>query len=505
MNNDIREKLNDIGWLIHQHHFLKKSLKKIARELCISPATVTKYIRLSNVEEINHSILPNSRKLLNDKDWLIKQHLENNITLNKIASSLNVGVNTVIRYLKYHNITIIDNRILPKTRQLLNDVDWISNQHINEGKSCAKIAKELCVDPSTVIFYLKKHKIDHFIYRIDDHNSIKLLNDKDWLVEQHLENKRTLTDIALSLNVAVMTVSVYCKKHKIDVVRLPSSKEEDLILSFVKSKYHGTVIKGDRKIVSPKELDILLPDLNVAIEINGAFWHSELQGKNKKYHLEKTKKCSDNNIHLLHFWDYEINEKLDIIKSMILHKLKKTDNTIYARKCVIEKITNDEAFDFHNQNHLQGYSTGTHVGLKYNNRLVALLTYGKSRFNKKYDHEIIRYSSLNYHSIIGGFGKLLKQLPKGMIVSYADRRYSVGNVYEILGFTLHNISAPNYKYTKNHKTFYSRNKFQKHKLEKLLDKFDENLSEWENMKMNGYDRIWDCGNLVYVLNNRKDK
>ena len=31
-----------------------------------------------------------------------------------------------------------------------------------------------------------------------------------------------------------------------------------------------------------------------------------------------------------------------------------------------------------------------------------------------------------------------------------------------------------------------------------MDKFDESKSEWQNMQDNGYDRIFDCGNLVFV-------
>jgi hypothetical protein len=40
--------------------------------------------------------------------------------------------------------------------------------------------------------------------------------------------------------------------------------------------------------------------------------------------------------------------------------------------------------------------------------------------------------------------------------------------------------------------------FQKHKLAKIIKVFDPNLTEWENMQLNGYDRIWDCGNLKYT-------
>jgi hypothetical protein len=41
--------------------------------------------------------------------------------------------------------------------------------------------------------------------------------------------------------------------------------------------------------------------------------------------------------------------------------------------------------------------------------------------------------------------------------------------------------------------------FQKSKLKNKLQKFDESLSEWENMKANGFDRIWDCGHSKWIF------
>jgi hypothetical protein len=34
-------------------------------------------------------------------------------------------------------------------------------------------------------------------------------------------------------------------------------------------------------------------------------------------------------------------------------------------------------------------------------------------------------------------------------------------------------------------------------LKEKLEKFDINLSEWQNMQINGYDRIWDCGHMKF--------
>ena len=109
-------------------------------------------------------------------------------------------------------------------------------------------------------------------------------------------------------------------------------------------------------------------------------------------------------------------------------------------------------------------------------------------------------NKLGYH-VVGAASKLLKffektYMPKSL-VSYADRRWSQGRLYKALGFTLKHASSPNYWYWKNTNTLESRIKYQKHKLKDILEIYDENLSEAENMKNNGYHTIYDCGNLVF--------
>ena len=104
--------------------------------------------------------------------------------------------------------------------------------------------------------------------------------------------------------------------------------------------------------------------------------------------------------------------------------------------------------------------------------------------------------------MIGGASKLLACFRKenaGSIISYADRRYSNGNLYEQLGFELKGISQPNYWYVKGFEKL-SRYQCQKHKLKSILgNDFDENMSESDNMMKNGWNRVYDCGNFIYLL------
>jgi hypothetical protein len=85
------------------------------------------------------------------------------------------------------------------------------------------------------------------------------------------------------------------------------------------------------------------------------------------------------------------------------------------------------------------------------------------------------------------------------IISYADRRWSNGNLYNNLGFKFSHNSPPNYWYIIDDKLVHRVN-YQKHKLKDKLEYFDTELTEWENMQMNGFDRIWDCGNMVFKYN-----
>jgi hypothetical protein len=104
---------------------------------------------------------------------------------------------------------------------------------------------------------------------------------------------------------------------------------------------------------------------------------------------------------------------------------------------------------------------------------------------------------------VGGAGKLLKHFiqkdkPKN-IVTYANRRYSEGKLYETLNFKKIGNTSPNYFYFKSGNILYSRNSFQKHLLKNKLDLYDENKTEFENMFINGYKVIFDCGNIKYDL------
>jgi hypothetical protein len=116
-----------------------------------------------------------------------------------------------------------------------------------------------------------------------------------------------------------------------------TSKKELELLSFIRNNYSGTILTNNRSIIS-NELDIYLPELEIAFEFNGLYWHSELH-KGRNYHISKTNECLDKGINLIHIWEDDWDNKKDIVKSIILNKLGRS-NKIFARRCEIKIVNN---------------------------------------------------------------------------------------------------------------------------------------------------------------------
>jgi len=230
-------------------------------------------------------------------------------------------------------------------------------------------------------------------------------------------------------------------------------------------------------------------------------------GKDEKYHLNKTNRCNAEGYRLIHIFEDEWTNKQQIVKSRLKTILGVIHRSIYARKCEVREIDNKTKDQFLEHYHIQGKDlSSTRLGLFYKNRLVAVMTFGKRRFDDKEGFELIRYVTVANFNIVGGAGKLLAYFRKSHendnIISYADKRWSIGNLYKQLGFNLIRESAPNYFYINMCEDMmirHSRMGFQKHKLKGVLKDFDENMTEIENMRNNGYTRIFDCGTLVYEL------
>ena len=227
------------------------------------------------------------------------------------------------------------------------------------------------------------------------------------------------------------------------------SQYEEEIYEFLKSIYSGEVIRNDKKVIAPYELDFFVPEKKLAIEFDGLFWHSQglinLRDIDFKfYHLEKTKACEAKDINLLHIFENEWLDpiKQDIWKSIIGYKLGIVKQRYFARKLKIFTVDNKIANNFFELNHIQGAAPSkVRLALTDGNyQVISMMTFAKPRYNKDYEWELIRFASLKYSSCVGCAQKLFKYFikvykPKN-IISYANRRFAFSkrNLYLSLGF-----------------------------------------------------------------------
>lgn len=278
-------------------------------------------------------------------------------------------------------------------------------------------------------------------------------------------------------------------------------------------KTYNIDFETNRQILIGKEIDILIPSLNLGIEIDGLRWHSEFYGKkDKNYHLNKTILCNQKGYSLIHIFEDEYVNNKDIVFSKLKHLIKKDYDLpkIQGRKILVKEIYKNDAEIFLNKFHIQGFSSSTvYLGGFYNEELISVMSFKNGGITNK-DWELTRFATNYNYRYQGVGGKLFKYFirnynPKN-VISFADRRWTINpnnNLYTNLGFELVSITKPDYRYYNNKIDKFKRfHKFSlnKNKLSKKYG-FPLTMTEKEMAIEAGFDRIWDCGLFKYVWKN----
>jgi hypothetical protein len=459
---------------------LSGDLDKLFTPSCGNPKCYYKLVSIGNLNKADDITLIKAKNLITNKSeyWNILQEF-----LDNLKYYIPIEYTEFRKYILdvYHNAGECDYNILG------------TNRAYCQFKTNNDIIKSLVFYTSFIKATIDTLNINERLYYI-------INNIQDIVCCKHCK----------TTNIEFISIKNGYRKYCRDCYPLfyNESSGENELYEYIKKLNILDIKRGSRSIIAPLELDIVIPSKKLAIEYNGNYWHSERNGTINDYHLNKTNRCKEIDYQLIHIFEDEWLLQSKIVKARLKARLGLTKYAIYARKCEIKEIDNNIKNKFLEKYHIQGQDLSSiKLGLFYKNRLVAVMTFGKRRFDDKEGFELIRYCTIANFNIVGGAGKLLayfrnsynkENLP---IISYADKRWSTGNLYKQLGFTLLHESGPNYYYIhpSNLLKRYSRITFQKHKLHAILEKFDPLLSEAENMKNNGYSRIYDCGNYVFEL------
>ena len=96
------------------------------------------------------------------------------------------------------------------------------------------------------------------------------------------------------------------------------------------------VHKGkNRKLLEGKEIDLIIPQLKIAIEYNGLYFHTEDRGKNSTYHLNKTLACKQFGYKLIHIFEDEWMVNKELVKSKLKHILGVSDGIKIGASAIV--------------------------------------------------------------------------------------------------------------------------------------------------------------------------
>lgn len=262
----------------------------------------------------------------------------------------------------------------------------------------------------------------------------------------------------------------------------------------------------DRDVLDGKELDIFIPSMNIGIEYNGLYWHSEEKGKDKWYHYLKTKKCNEKGIKLIQIFEDEYNCNKELVLNKIKHILNipKQSPKIMGRKTLIKEIEIEKAKEFLNKNHIQGYSNSTIIlGSFFQGILIGVMCFTKT--GKENEWVLNRFATDNNYTCQGVGGKLfsffIRKYNPLKVKSFADKRWTVNsenNLYTKLGFVLTEELKPDYRYIDSKNPIKRIHKFNLRK--KTLHNhynFPLDMTEKEMVNNLGLVKIWDCGLYKY--------
>ena len=291
-------------------------------------------------------------------------------------------------------------------------------------------------------FYTSK-KLLH-ILEDPEINFIRYINELDY------ENKN-FAYIETDLNISYTALLNYAHKYKFkDLLNNTRSHFQQDVINFLKT-LNIDYIENCRNIISPYEVDIYIPEKNIAIECNGNDWHSKYRC-DKKYHYNKSVMCENLGVRLIHIFEYEWKNERQrpILENIIKNAIGINENKIYARKCRIVVKQSKEMRDFFDKNNIQGFRGGKFaICLEYNTEIIMAYMMGYPFFGKgKYEWEVIRGATKLGYTVVGGASKIFKYFienynPKNCVY-YIDYNYFNGN-------SLKNL--PNMKFIKTQISF----------------------------------------------------
>lgn len=319
-----------------------------------------------------------------------------------------------------------------------------------------------------------------------------------------------------------------CRAHNVKVTQLPTNhlsgqnpcpkcnhmKSKGEMQVFALMSFLTKAESRNKAVLKPRELDIYLPEVNLAIEYCGEFRHSHGDAADEKAkklnHARKYLDCKAQGIRLITLWESEWKERNYAVRRLLRNAVGKSKGKLMARKCELRKVTNAEARLFYDRYHPQGgEGHGEHYALFWNGKMVACMRFvlgandrGAAAANRTWT--LGRYATRI--TVAGAASRLFKAFLREFnpteVKSFSDNRFFDGGMYEQLGFVLEEDVPPDYTIWHPKLGILPKPHYQRRQIPKRLkevgvdDAFNPETdprTEREMTYLMGARRLYDCG------------
>lgn len=451
-------------------------VRKKSKETCLKKYGVDHYFKTEAGRAKASSI---TTKKAPSIDSLFEYYVAERHSVIDTAIHFNVSITTVLKWLSKNKLSKTPEQV-EETKKKTN-MDRFGVENSFSSPEVRKHYRENCIE---------KYGFDHPVNKGAE-KSTEILSSEEkfaWFLIDNFDDKPNYTMVARDLGCSDNKVKSAVRKNGWeDYLSIYVSSPEDELQTLLK-KFNVDFVTHERKILNGKEIDIYIPSKKIGIEFNGDYWHSSAI-KAKNYHFDKSKLAESKGVRLIHIYEYEWNAMKDKIVQLLKIALGVVDNKIYARKCEVREITNQEAKPLNDAVHLQGHRNAQLTyGLYYHGELVQLMSFSRTHYNRnlKGDNswEIIRGCPGSNNIVVGGVSKLFSRFIRDYdpdeVFSYCDFNKFDGKSYEAIGMKFIGYTGPDKTY--------------------LIDgvAYKRNPSKYKEYKEKAEAVIWGAGSKKYL-------
>lgn len=254
------------------------------------------------------------------------------------------------------------------------------------------------------------------------------------------------------------------------------------------------ILRNDRTILDGKELDVYIPELKLAFEFNGTYFHSDAIQFDPNYHKKKSEKCESQGIKLIQIfsdeWEKKRSQVIDLIRKEIevSHPeltFKDPIHTVYAKSLKAVDLPLPDGRDFFSRYDVRGCLQGVsrYVGLVRGSIIYFVIAI-REDINRI---QIVQHCSARGVFVEGAVEKVVRYLDKSKELELLlDRRLYTGADWISQGFEIVKETEPNMYVTLNFKEKFN------------VTENGYKLSELNEAELHAihYYRVFDSGNLI---------